>query len=302
MRMDMIGYLAAGAGILTGIGIVLWSRLRTARTYRRMEEMLEAAVNGSFSETAFDESRLSALESRLHQYLAAGSVSAEKQKKREEQISTLISDISHQTRTPVANLKLYAGLLEEQPLPPQAEACVGAIRTQSEKLQSLIEALVKTSRLETGLLALHPKRGEIGSVVERAVSQYAPKASEKKISLTVKSTKGSGVFDPKWTEEALCNLLDNAVKYTPSGGSVTVEVREYEMFSAVQVTDTGPGIPEEEQAKIFGRFYRSPSVWQEEGVGIGLYLTRQIASGQGGYVKVKSGPGDGSTFSIWLPR
>ena len=100
-----------------------------ARTYRRMEEMLEAAVDGSFSERDFDESRLSALESRLRQYLDAGAVSAEKQKKREEQISSLISDISHQTRTPVANLQLYAGLLEEQPLPPQAEACVGAIRT-----------------------------------------------------------------------------------------------------------------------------------------------------------------------------
>ena len=95
-------------------------------------------------------------------------------------------------------------------------------------------------------------------MVERAVSQYEPKASEKDISLAVKNTRGSGVFDPKWTEEALCNLLDNAVKYTPCGGSVTVEVREYEMFSAIQVTDTGPGIPEEEQAKIFGRFYRSP--------------------------------------------
>ena len=131
MRMDMIGYLviAAGAGILTGLGIALWSRLQVARTYRRMEEMLEAAVDGSFSERDFDESRLSALESRLRQYLDAGAVSAEKQKKREEQISSLISDISHQTRTPVANLQLYAGLLEEQPLPPQAEACVGAIRT-----------------------------------------------------------------------------------------------------------------------------------------------------------------------------
>ena len=107
----MIGYLVAGAGILTGIGIALWSRLRMARTYRRMEEMLEAALNGSFAERTFDESRLSALENQLHQYLAAGSVSAEKRKKREEQISTLISDISHQTRTPVANLLLYAGLL-----------------------------------------------------------------------------------------------------------------------------------------------------------------------------------------------
>lgn len=298
----MIGYLVAGAGILTGIGIAFWSRLRAAHTYRRMEEMLEAALNGSFTERTFDESRLSALESQLHQYLAAGSVSAEKQKKREEQISTLISDISHQTRTPVANLQLYAGLLEEQPLAPQAEECVRAIRTQAEKLQSLIEALVKTSRLETGLLTLHPKPGEIGPMAERAVSQYAPKASEKDISLTVKNAQGSGVFDPKWTEEALCNLLDNAVKYTPPGGCVTVEVREYEMFSAIQVTDTGPGIPEEEQAKIFGRFYRSPSVWQAEGVGIGLYLTRRIASGQGGYVKVKSEPGTGSTFSLYLPR
>ena len=302
MRMDMIGYLviAAGAGILTGLGIALWSRLQVARTYRRMEEMLEAAADGSFSERDFDESRLSALESRLRQYLDAGAVSAEKQKKREEQISALISDISHQTRTPVANLQLYAGLLEEQPLPPQAEACVGAIRTQAEKLQSLIEALVKASRLETGILTLHPEPGEIGPVVERAVSQYAPKASEKKISLTVKNTRGNGVFDPKWTEEALCNLLDNAVKYTPPDGSVIVEVREYEMFSAIQVTDTGPGIPEE-QAEIFGRFYRSPSAWQAEGVGIGLYLTRQIASGQGGYVKVKSEPGGGSTFSLYFP-
>lgn len=298
----MIGYLVAGAGILTGIGIALWSRLRMARTYRRMEEMLEAALNGSFAEGTFDESRLSALENQLHQYLAAGSVSAEKRKKREEQISTLISDISHQTRTPVTNLLLYAGLLEEQPLTPQAGECVRAIRTQAEKLQSLIEALVKTSRLETGLLTLHPKPGKISPVVERAVSQYEPKASEKDISLAVKNTRGSGVFDPKWTEEALCNLLDNAVKYTPCGGSVTVEVREYEMFSAIQVTDTGPGIPEEEQAKIFGRFYRSPSAWQAEGVGIGLYLTRRIASGQGGYVKVKSEPGNGSTFSLYLPR
>ena len=114
--------------------------------------------------------------------------------------------------------------------------------------------------------------------------------------------QGSACFDPKWTEEALCNLLDNAVKYTPVGGSVTVDVRPYEMFTAVCVRDTGPGIPETEQAAIFGRFYRGPDARQAEGLGIGLYLTRQIASGQGGYIRVKSAPGQGSTFSLYLPR
>lgn len=114
--------------------------------------------------------------------------------------------------------------------------------------------------------------------------------------------RGSALFDPKWTEEALCNLLDNAVKYTPAGGRVSVEIRPYEMFTAVCVQDTGPGIPEAEQAKIFGRFYRAPSAYQTEGVGIGLYLTRQIAAGQGGYIKVESSPGAGSIFSLYLPR
>ena len=116
------------------------------------------------------------------------------------------------------------------------------------------------------------------------------------------ATEGTAVFDPKWTEEALCNLLDNAVKYTAVGGTVTVDVKNYELFSAIRVTDTGPGIPETEQAGIFRRFYRGTGNYQTEGVGIGLYLTRQIAEKQGGYVKIQSRPGEGSTFSLFLPR
>ena len=139
-------------------------------------------------------------------------------------------------------------------------------------------------------------------MAERAVAQYAPKAAAKGLSLTMGPIAGSAVFDPKWTEEALCNLLDNAVKYTPAGGAVTVSVQAYELFAAVRVRDTGPGIPEDEQARIFGRFYRAPAAYQAEGVGIGLYLARQIAAGQGGYVKVESAPGAGSAFSLYLPR
>ncbi|WP_417048061.1 sensor histidine kinase [Dysosmobacter welbionis] len=298
----MTGYVIAGIALLLALAVVAYDRWRTACTMRRLDEMLTAAMNGSFSKQNFDESRLSALESRLARYLTASALSERNVREQKDQISALISDISHQTKTPVANLQLYAQLLSEQPLTPQGKDCSAAISAQAEKLQRLIEVLVKTSRLETGILALHPQPDEITPVVERAAAQYAPKAAEKGITLTLGPHSGSAVFDPKWTEEAVCNLLDNAVKYTLAGGVITVEVKNYELFSAIQVSDTGPGIPEGEQAKIFGRFYRAPGAYQAEGVGIGLYLTRQIAEKQGGYVKVESAPGKGSTFSLYIPR
>ena len=298
----MTGWIAAGVLLAAAVGVLLVTRWRQARLIRRLDAMLTAAMDGTFTETSFDESRLSALESRLARYLAASSLSARNLQTQKDQISALISDISHQTRTPVANLQLYAQLLAEQPLTGQGQRCVEAIQAQSEKLQTLIEALVKSSRLETGLLALHPQPGPLAPVVQRAAAQYAPKADTKHICLQVGQTEGDARFDPKWTEEALCNLLDNAVKYTPAGGEVRVEVHPYELFTAVTVQDTGPGIPEAEQAKIFGRFYRAPGAWQVEGLGIGLYLTRQIAAGQGGYIRVNSAPGQGSTFALYLPR
>ena len=298
----MTGYVIAGIALLLALAVVAYDRWRTACTMRRLDEMLTAAMNGSFSKQNFDESRLSALESRLARYLTASALSERNVREQKDQISALISDISHQTKTPVANLQLYAQLLSEQPLTPQGKDCSAAISAQAEKLQRLIEVLVKTSRLETGILALHPQPDEITPVVERAAAQYAPKAAEKGITLTLGPHSGSAVFDPKWTEEAVCNLLDNAVKYTLAGGVITVEVKNYELFSAIQVSDTGPGIPEGEQAKIFGRFYRAPGAYQAEGVGIGLYLTRQIAEKQGGYVKVETAPGKGSTFSLYIPR
>lgn len=298
----MTGYVIAGVALLLALAVVAYDRWHTARTIRRLDEMLTAAMDGRFSEQNFDESRLSALESRLARYLTASALSERNVREQKDQISALISDISHQTKTPVANLQLYAQLLSEQPLTPQGKDCAAAISAQADKLQTLIEALVKTSRLETGILALYPQPNEIAPVVERAAAQYLPKALEKGIALTLGPHSGSAVFDPKWTEEAVCNLLDNALKYTSTGGAVTVEVKNYELFSAIRVSDTGPGIPETEQAKIFGRFYRTPGAYQTEGVGIGLYLTRQIAEKQGGYVKVESPPGEGSMFSLFLPR
>ena len=301
--MTGAGYALLAGAILAAGAVVVWDRWRARRLLRRLEAMLDAAVQGTFLESGYDESLLSAVEARLAQYLSASAVSDRNLREEKEKIKTLIADISHQTKTPIANVLLYAQLLSEQDLPAESRACVEALEGQARKLQVLIEALVKTSRLETGILALHPEPGSLGPMLEEAAAQMAPRAAEKGIALRLEpAAEMKAVFDPKWTGEAVCNLLDNAVKYTPSGGAVTVRARAYEMFCRIDVSDTGPGIPEEEQAKIFRRFYRASGAYQAEGVGIGLYLVRQIAQGQGGYVKVASRPGEGSTFSLFLPR
>ena len=298
----MSGYILGGGALLLAVLLVLLSRRRTARIIDRLDAMLTQAMEGSFTGESFDESRMSSLESRLAQYLSAAQTSAVNLKSQRDQINGLISDISHQTKTPVANLKLYSQLLEEQPMNDQARDCARAISAQAEKLESLMEALVKSSRLETGILVLHPERQAIGPMLRRAVDQYMPKAEGKGIELNLTAAEGEAVFDAKWTEEAVCNLLDNGVKYTPAGGRVTVSSRDFELFSVIRISDTGPGIAEEEQTRVFSRFYRSPSAWDKEGVGLGLCLARQIAEEQGGYVKLESSPGRGCRFSLYLRR
>lgn len=288
---------------LAALCFALWQRARTRRTLRRLDEMLTQAADGGFTAERFDETRLSALEARFAQYLSASASSARRVREEKDAVKTLIGDVAHQTRTPMANIRLYTQLLAEQPLNEQGRACAAALDAQTEKLQSLLEALVKTSRLETGVLALRPEPSALGPAVRRAAEQYRPRAEAKRIALTVDVPEGlTAVFDAKWTEEALCNLLDNAVKYTPGGGRVAVRAQAYELFCRVDLADTGCGVAEDEQAKIFGRFYRSPSAAQTPGVGVGLYLTRQILAREGGYVKVASAPGRGSTFSLFLPR
>lgn len=290
------------AALLAALAAVLWARARTRRTLKTLDEMLDAAIRGDFTEDRFDESRLSAMESKLSKYLSASVVSARNLNQEKDKIKALIADISHQTKTPIANVLLYAQLLAEQDLPEGSRNCVTALEGQAEKLQVLIEALVKTSRLETGILALHPVPGPLAPILESAAAQLAPKVAAKGVTVTVEPTEANALCDPKWTAEAVCNLLDNAVKYTPSGGTVTVQAVSYELFSRINVIDSGPGIPEAEQAKIFQRFYRGPENYGAEGVGIGLYLVRQIAEGQGGYVKVFSPQSGGAVFSLYLPR
>lgn len=280
--------------------LLLWSRYRQRRLLLRLQQMLDEAIAGTFTEHSFDETMLSALESRMADYLSASVTTAMQLQKEKDTIKELISDISHQTKTPIANILLYGQLLQEQPLPAESRQCVAALQGQADKLNFLIASLVKLSRLETGILTVQPSLQSLQPLLQEITQQYTVKAEARGICLTVQDTDEQAVFDLKWTTEALGNVVDNAVKYTQPGGTVRITVTMYELFCRIDVADTGIGIAEEEQACIFSRFYRSPQVAQQDGVGIGLHLARQILSDQGGYIKVSSAPGKGSVFSLFL--
>lgn len=282
--------------------IALTDFILRRRSLKRMYDMIQSAIDGTFQANNFDESLHAAVESKLGEYLSASETQKEKVSAEQDKIKTLIADISHQTKTPIANLLLYTELLEEEEGGENSET-VALLESQVKKLDFLIQSLVKLSRLETGILVLHPERNEVSCLLEEAEKQYAVKAREKGLYLHVCAEEARGVtacFDPKWTMEAIGNLVDNAIKYTRTGG-ITVRVRVYELFVSVEIADTGIGIAEEEQAKVFGRFYRSMAVSDEQGVGIGLYLAREILRQQSGYMQLASETGKGSVFSVYLP-
>lgn len=220
-----------------------------------------------------------------------------------QELQSLVSDISHQVKTPVSNLKMAADTLLEKPMTAAERTdLIRGMRAQTDKLDFLVQALVKTSRLETGAIELDKKPGRLYDTVAQAMSGIVYAAEKKNIAVSVDCPEKLTLsHDGKWTAEALFNLLDNAVKYTPAGGKITVTVAQWEMYAEIKVADTGRGISESQQAAIFRRFYREEKVHGQPGVGIGLYLAREIVTRQGGYIKVASAPGRGSEFSIMLP-
>ncbi len=219
-------------------------------------------------------------------------------------LQELISDISHQVKTPIANLKIINNTLLENEVPPQKQKeFLTAQASQLDKLDFLMQAMIKTSRLETGVISLDQKQQPVYDTLATALSWILFNAEKKQIDVQVECPEHLDArHDRKWTSEALFNILDNAVKYTPAGGQIRVSVEGLEMYVKINIADTGIGISEQHQGTIFKRFYREDAVHDVEGIGIGLYLAREIVTLQEGYIRVASEIGQGSTFSVFLLR
>ena len=270
--------------------------------YKLLNKMLDDAISGEFAESSFDESELSKLQSKLMRYLTSSSMSEKKLREEKENIEELITNISHQTKTPLTNIMMYSELLGEK-AEGELNEYADEIYLQSKKLEELITALVKMSRLETGIFRLQPEDSALMTVLKRARDQALPKAKLKNIELILdESRDAAACLDLKWTTEAVFNIIDNAIKYSGEGTSINLRINTFEMFSCISIEDHGIGIEEEEIPKLFARFYRSRQVSDNEGIGVGLYLARQLVEEQGGYIKVKSAPGKGSTFELFFPN
>ena len=305
-----IAVLATGGALI--LCALLWLFILTQTFAKRLSlftsdlcQTLDNMIDGDKEPKRTDDSetlfaRISYRLTRLYQIMQENRRKVDEER---QELQTLVSDISHQVKTPVSNLKMVTDTLLTRSV-SEAERIdfIRGIRVQTDKLDFLFHALVKTSRLETGIIRLEKKAGRIYDTVAQAMSGIVYAAEKKQIGVSVDCPENLMVaHDSKWTSEALFNLLDNAVKYTPIGGKIDVTVEQWEMYLEIKVTDTGKGISESNQAAIFRRFYREEEVHEQPGVGIGLYLAREIITQQGGYIKVVSELGEGSSFSIMLP-
>ena len=268
-----------------------------------LNRMLDDAIAGRFEEGNYDESELSKLEVKWKRYLTLSKLSAQKIEEERKSLKELVTDISHQTKTPIANMKLYLEFLQEEELSGKGREFLDHLEGQTEKLDFLLQSMVKMSRLETGMIHIRQQETKLYETIAGAVGEIVPSAAKKGIELSVDCDEDLMVrHDSKWTEEAVFNVLDNAVKYTESGGSIHVAVKCQEVFAKISVRDTGKGIAPERQAEIFTRFYREPEIHDESGIGIGLYLARKILELQNGYIEVRSQEGEGSEFNLYLPN
>ena len=226
----------------------------------------------------------------------------EKTNNAKAEIEQMVSDITHQVKTPISNIRMYSDTIMNNDLSEKQEKeFLDIISNQVNKLEFLMNSLTKMSKLETNMIILNQQSAKIMECINKAKKQVKTLAKNKNIEIKIMEEDCILEYDKKWTLEAICNILENAIKYTKKHGRIMISLEKLEMFLKIDIIDNGVGIEEENINNIFKRFFRERKVSNIEGVGIGLYLSKKIIEAQNGYIKVKSKVDEGSTFSIFLP-
>ncbi len=282
---------------------IAYSVYQKRQTYRKIDRLLDSVLTREeiiYSDV--EEGEFSALVSKIKQIQEVLDSHVQNAEAEKEQVKSLVSNMSHQLKTPLANLSLYGEILGREEISSERrKEFVDKMGRQIDKLNWMIESLSKMVKLEQNIEGFEADDLEIRQTILDSVDAVYEKMEKKELHLIVEPFTDCRLFhNRKWTVEVFVNLLENAIKYTQKGGTVSIGVHPYELYTEIRISDNGRGIRQEELTDIFKRFYRSPEVENMEGSGIGLYLSNLILEKEKGYITADSEYGKGSCFSVFL--
>ncbi|OPJ61439.1 sensor histidine kinase [Clostridium oryzae] len=273
------------------------------KMYQEVYQMLDDILDGKpIVQSDIKEGRISALANKGKRVQEKMNLEIANAMEEKEQVKGLISNMSHQLKTPLANVMMYEEILAKEDF--QSEnyyKFLNKMQVQSEKIEWILQSLFKMVKLEQNVISFEADNLPIKDTVLDAVNIVYGKADKKNIEIEVEAYSDCVLYhNRKWTTEVFANLLENAIKYTKTGGKIRIKVNPYEMYTSISFIDNGIGIKTEELTEVCKRFYRSSDVANVEGSGIGLYLSKMILEKEKGYLNITSEHGVGSNFSVFL--
>lgn len=290
--------------ILSIVITILLCRRYVAKTFNSIDTLLEAVLSkdSSMLSEITGESRISKLTHKARRIVDMCVLEVTQTNEEKETIQSFISDMSHQMKTPLSGISMYSDLLLESNLSDEErKEFLSRIKSSTEKLQWMMDSLIKMSRLEVGTIQLTPTCEDIRKTISDAIANIVAMASKKNINISVVDFKDTSLYhDKKWTREVLTNILENAVKYSSPNSEIEVLVEPLSLYTKVIITDHGIGIDKSNWNMIFKRFFRAKNVKDNDGTGLGLYLATLIMEKQGGYIMVDSIPNKFTSFSLFL--
>ena len=263
------------------IGILLYKYIVLRNEMRELSAYIDKALDGNLEITEFDEKELSKIKSKLIKFLYANQVKEKKINTEKNKTKDLIADISHQTKTPIANLSLYISLLEDDP----KDEYIEIIKYELNKLNFLIQNLVKSSRLESDIIGLQKNQANLKDLVKDVLKEFKVTLDEKEIRVNLKDEDLLFALDERWLKEAIHNLVDNAIKYSPKGSTINISVYKSYLNYNLDIENECKDLSEETLPKIFERFYRGRNSVSKDGLGLGLYVAREIIEKHGGNIR-----------------
>lgn len=293
-------YLLILAVACAAAGYVIYEK---RRIYRDIDRLLDCVLDQEeIVCSEVKEGEFSALVSKIGRIQQMLGRKVERAREEKEQVKSLVSNMSHQLKTPLANLSIYTDILDDPKLgDKKRQEMNGKMKRQIEKLDWIIGSLMKMVKLEQDVIVFEAQDLPIRQTILEAIDAVYEKVEKRKLRIISESYEDMRLYhNRKWTVEGFVNILENAVKYTKSGGTIQIRVYSYEMYTEIQFIDDGCGIHEDEIPHIFKRFYRGREAGNVEGSGIGLYLSSLIFEKEKGYMTVKSEYGEGSCFSVFL--